>query len=274
MTKDEELLLEIVSNNSFSEYNKCISEEKNKFLIEQLSHIRGNIFEWLQVRNKKVLEINGCYGAVSECLIQTASSLDVIVNDDIQFEISSKRLNRYGNAVVIKQELDDDIQESSYDMVLVANPYYRNESHLVTEIHKYKEHLEDGGRICIAFDNKYGLRYFDGANEPNNNIRFSGIEGYRDYIGIRSFSRQELENALSQVEISSVRWLYPYPDRLLPSVIYSDEYLPKKGELVNNYRSFGNPCMISFDETQAWDNIIGDGLFTQFSNSYLVILEV
>lgn len=274
MTRDEELLLEIVSNNSFDEYNKCILEEKNKFLIEQLSHIRGNIFEWLQVRNKKVLEVNGGYGAVSECLVQIVSELDVIVEGDVQFEISSKRLNRYGNATVIKKELDETIQGGLYDMVLVANPYYRSISHLITEINKYKEHLKDGGKLCIAIDNKYGLRYFDGANEPNNNIRFSGIEGYRDYEGVRSFSIQELKKALSQVGISAVKWFYPYPDRLLPSVVYSDEYLPKKGELVNNYRTFGEPSIISFDETQAWDNLINDGIFQQFSNSFMLLIEV
>ena len=274
MTKDEELLLEIVSNNNFDEYNKCISEEKNKFLVEQLSHIRGNIFEWLQVRNKKVLEINGRYGAVSECLVQVASGLDVVVEGDIEFNIISKRLDRYDNATIIKQELDDSIQDGLYDFVIVANPYYKSRSHLIKEIDKYKLHLKDGGIICVAIDNKYGLKYFDGANEPNNNIRFSGIEGYRDYTGVRSFSRQELEKTLSQIEKSSVRWFYPYPDRLLPSIIYSDEYLPKKGELVNNYRSFGEPEIISFDESQVWDNLIGDGLFQQFSNSFILLIEV
>ena len=161
-----------------------------------------------------------------------------------------------------------------YDMILVANPYFQDVEHLSKEINKYKNFLTKYGSMCIAFDNKYGLKYFDGAFEPNNNVRFSGIEGYRDYSGSKSFSRQDICKALSQSEIDNISWFYPYPDRLLPSVIYSDDYLPKKGELIYNYRSFGDPCMILFDETQAWDNIISDGLFSQFANAYLVLIEV
>lgn len=274
MTGDEELLLDLISNNNFDEYNNCINEAEDKFVIEQLSHIRGNIFNWLELNGQSVLELNGCYGAVSECIAQYVGNIDVVVDKEAQYNICNKRLSRYGNTNVIFQDIEATNSEKKYDYVLVANPYYTSTGHLLRELNNYSNFVKPNGKICVALDNKYGLKYFDGAKEPNIGERFSGIEGYRDYKGVRNFSRQEICDVLKNVGANNIYWYYPYPDRVLPNIVFSDEYLPKKGELINNYRTFGEACVISFDESQAWDNIIGDGLFQQFANSYLLLLEV
>ena len=55
--------------------------------------------------------------------------------------------------------------------------------------------------------------------------------------------------------------------------IYSDEYLPKVGELRDNRRNFDRERYLLFDESKAYDSIIKDGLFPIFSNSYLVVIQ-
>jgi hypothetical protein len=56
------------------------------------------------------------------------------------------------------------------------------------------------------------------------------------------------------------------------TTIYSDKYLPKKGELSNNLRNFDRERILSFDETLVFDQIIDEEEFPLFSNSYLLVV--
>ena len=55
------------------------------------------------------------------------------------------------------------------------------------------------------------------------------------------------------------------------TTLYSDRYLPKVGELSNNIRNFDRDRMLLFDEKKVFDMLIREGLFGQYSNSFLVM---
>lgn len=55
------------------------------------------------------------------------------------------------------------------------------------------------------------------------------------------------------------------------TTLYSDRYLPKVGELSNNLRNFDRDRMLLFDEKKVFDMLIREGLFGQYSNSFLVM---
>ena len=56
------------------------------------------------------------------------------------------------------------------------------------------------------------------------------------------------------------------------TAVYSDAYLPGKGELSNNLRNFDRDRMLLFDEKNAFDGILDEGMFDFFSNSYFVVI--
>ena len=68
-------------------------------------------------------------------------------------------------------------------------------------------------------------------------------------------------------------FFYPYPDYKFPLMVYSDDYLPKRGELHNNLCNMDRQRLLLFDETRAYDSLVEEGQFPEFSNSFLVILE-
>ena len=55
--------------------------------------------------------------------------------------------------------------------------------------------------------------------------------------------------------------------------IYSDKRLPKKGELRDNFCNFDRARMQLFDEPKVYDSLVDAGLFPEFSNSFLVLVE-
>ena len=70
-----------------------------------------------------------------------------------------------------------------------------------------------------------------------------------------------------------VSYTHLYPDYKFPMTIYSDEYLPKKGELSHAFANYDRERVYLFDEPRVYDSLIESGLFPEFSNSFLVIVQ-
>ena len=135
-----------------------------------------------------------------------------------------------------------------------------------------QKHLAPGGRIVIAIENKYGLKYFAGCKEDHLGDWFSGIENYPNGGVVRTFSRKKLEKIFDACSVGERSFYYPYPDYKFMTTVYSDAYLPGRGELSNNLRNFDRDRMLLFDEKSAFDGIVEEGLFSVFSNSYMAII--
>lgn len=278
----EDELLDIVKSMQTSDYNKVIRERKSWPILYHLSELRTNIISSVEISKKeKVLEIGAGCGALTGALAERAEKVTCI-------ELSKKRslINAYrnkeksnieikvGNFEVINGNLDE-----KYDIITLIGVFEYAQSYINSPepfkdfLRMVKNNLALKGRIVIAIENKYGLKYWAGCREDHINTFFGGIEGYQNTNRARTFSANFLEEMIREVGFEKVEFYYPYPDYKFATTIYSDDYLPQKGELVNNLRNFDNDRMYLFDEAQAFDNIIEDKLFPVFSNSYLVIAE-
>ena len=123
----------------------------------------------------------------------------------------------------------------------------------------------------IAIENKLGLKYWAGCREDHVGTFFSGLEDYPQGGAARTFSRSGLEKILKECGETEYHFYYPYPDYKFMTTLYSDRYLPKVGELSNNIRNFDRDRMLLFDEKKVFDMLIREGLFGQYSNSFLVM---
>ena len=133
-------------------------------------------------------------------------------------------------------------------------------------------HRSQNGRMIIAIENKFGLKYWAGCREDHLGTYFSGLEGYPNGGSARTFTKKGLEKILKAVGISEYSFYYPYPDYKFTSTVYSDRYLPKQGELSNNLRNFDRDRLLLFDEKLVFDQIIEEEEFPLFSNSYLLLV--
>lgn len=136
----------------------------------------------------------------------------------------------------------------------------------------YRTHLTEKGLLILAVPNRLGLRYFAGCMDEDTGVYFDGPEGYPQIKEEQrqALSRKEYERAFGQTGFSEVRFYYPYPDYKFPMSIYSDEWLPQTGELNSNIRNFDRDRYVLFDETKVYDSLVGEGLFPEFSNSFLI----
>lgn len=272
--------MDIVKN--YSEYEDIIKERKEWPIIYHLSKIRENIIEWIPInKTDNVLEVGSGCGAITGILSKKAKQVDCI-------ELSQKRsyINAYRNKS--KSNINifvgnfEDIEKNmteKYDYITLigvfeyAESYINSKKPYIEFLRIVKKHLKKNGKIIIAIENRLGLKYWAGCKEDHLGTYFEGLEGYREDKGIKTFSKNELEDIFKLVGFYKYNFYYPYPDYKLPITIYSDEYLPKLGELNNNFRNFDLDRVVTFNETEVFDSIIKNNLFPIFSNSYLIILE-
>lgn len=277
----EDELLAIVKEHKPQEFQEIIEEKKNWPVFYHLSPFRTNIIDWLPIKKTdKVLEIGSGCGAITGTLADKAGSVTCI-------ELSKKRslVNAYRNQdkdnITIMVGNFKDIEPNipcDYDYVFLIGVFEYGQAYIggKTPYEDFMKicnrHRNDKGRLVIAIENKFGLKYWAGCREDHVGTYFSGIQGYPSGGVARTFTKKGLEKIVKSAGINQYSFYYPYPDYKFPTVVYSDRYLPKQGELSNNLRNFDRDRMVLFDEKLVFDQIIEEEEYPLFSNSYLLVI--
>lgn len=277
----EDELLEIVKNCAETEYQRVIEERASWPVLYHLSPLRENIVEWIPMKaDAKVLEIGSGCGAITGALSRKAGEVVCVDLSKKRSMINAHRHSECENVTIHVgnfRDIEPDLP-ADFDYIFLIGVFEYGQSYMGKDrpfeefLSIVLKHLKKGGRAVIAIENKYGLKYFAGCKEDHLGTWFSGIENYADGGGVRTFSRKGLEKIFAACGVKKYHFYYPYPDYKFMTTLYSDAYLPGRGELSNNMRYFDRDRLLLFDERYAFDGIVEDGLFSVFSNSYEVII--
>lgn len=277
----EQELLEIVKNYPPSQYQKIIEERKSWPILYHLSELRENIVDWLPMdKSMKVLEVGSGCGAITGSLARKAGQVTCIDLSKQRSLINAHRHTDCDN-VTIKVGNFKDIEpylDCDYDYVCLIGVFEYGQSYIGGEtpfedFYKIiKKHVKDGGRLVIAIENKFGLKYWAGCREDHLGTFFSGIEDYPDGGGVRTFSKQGLEKIITSCNDTEYSFYYPYPDYKFMTTLYSNERLPQVGELSDNLRNYDRDRFLLFNEKNVFDTLIKEKMFPFYSNSFMVVI--
>lgn len=281
----EDELLEIAKTCPPEDYNRMIAERKSWPVLYHFSQIRENIISWLPItKDHKVLEIGSGCGALTGILAEMAGSVTCV-------ELSRKRslINAYKNKNCSNVEIQvgnfQDIEpgldcQDGYDFITLigvfeyAQGYMGGQNPYEEMLRKTARHLKPGGRIIIAIENRLGLKYWSGFAEDHVRTYFEGLEGYPHTTHVRTFSRPGLCEIIRRAGDFQTEFYYPFPDYKFPMAVYSDEYLPRRGEAGEDFPNYDQERILSFSEGRVMDTLIEDGLLPQFANSFLAVVKL
>ena len=275
----EDHILELVRRFPQQEYAQVIAREQDWAVLYHLAHERENILSWYPFEpGAKVLEVGSGCGAVTGAVAASSASVTCIDLSKKRSMINAERHKAYeniriclGNFQDVEKELDDDYDYATLIGVFeYGSGYIGGQKPYHGFLTTVMSHLRPGGKLLLAIENKLGLKYWAGCREDHVGTYFEGLEGYQNTSGVRTFSRPELIQIMEECGYTDYQFYYPYPDYKFPRVIYSDQYLPKVGELYDNICNFDRERLVLMDEGKVFDQLLKDGLFPLYSNSFFV----
>ena len=226
---------------------------------------------------------------VRERCKRTDGRLTLVTEEAWQKNCGLQMSGRKQDDSAVSSETSDCGANVRYDVILLAGSVYRYKN----EFPALRKMLTPEGVLILADANRLGLKYFAGCQEEYRGGYFNGIEGYEEKYGRnvtcrkaeqvsgvadtpnkaaeRCYSKLEYIAMLKEAGLAHREFYYPYPDYKFPTSIYSDRWLPKKGELAENRRNFDKDRLQLFDESKVYDTLLGEELFGAFANSFLII---
>lgn len=275
----EDHILNLVQTHPEEEYPQVIAKEQDWAVMYHLSHERENILSWYPFApDAKVLEVGSGCGAVTGAFCASAASVTCIDLSKKRSAINAARHKGSGNITIrlgnfqdVEKDLDCDFDYATLIGVFeYGKGYIGGDKPYHGFLDTIMKHIRPGGKLLLAIENKFGLKYWAGCREDHVGAYFEGIEGYQNTAGVRTFTRPELIQIMEECGYYDYRFYYPYPDYKFPSAIYSDEYLPKAGELNRNICNFDRSRLVLMDEGKVYDQILESGLFPLYANSFFV----
>jgi SAM-dependent methyltransferase len=261
----EKRLLEIVMSGKNLE--EVLLSENDGRILYHLSDIRKNLLSWYPFdKNASVLEIGGECGALTGLFCEKAERAVAIEQSKIRAEINAYR-NNYDNLEIIVGSLEDIKLTEKFDIVTLIGSLVLT----ANLIKQAKDMLKPGGMIIIATANKYGLKYWSGALDDEFGTLFTDTE---DKGIAKGLSKNGLTKLLAEQGADNVEFYYPVPDHRLPLYIYTDESLPSS-EIINTETvAYMKEGLKLFNERRVSDELLKDGMYSEFANSFLVFGRV
>ena len=275
----ENRLLKYVENGIH--LNDIPSKQVTWPIYYHLSPIRQNLLNWYPFeKQSSVLEIGAGCGALTSLLCEAVEDVTAVELSKKRASIIDARCEEYQNLEIIVGNLTDIEFSKKFDYITVigvleyAPAFIESQEPAVDFLRLCHGLLKPEGKILIAIENQFGLKYFAGAKEDHLGKCFAGIEGYQNSNNVRTFGKPELETIIRKTGFNDLFFYYPVPDYKLPKVIYSDEYLPGTDSFFENYSpNYDQDRYRVFNERMTMKEIIRNGQFPFFANSFLIEAE-
>ena len=272
----EDELLDIVTHNK--EYNDILAKDTRWPILYHLSPIRQNIINWYPFEeNTSCLEIGGGCGAITGALCESLKEVTVVELSKRRSKINLTRHSHFDNLEIIVGNLNDIKFKKKFDYITLngvleyAGSFTHTDDPYKDFLTQIKQYLSPKGKLIIAIENRYGLKYFAGAKEDHTAKEYDGILGYPNTKNVRTFGKNELASLLTQSGYREQEFYYPHPDYKMPMEIYSEYFLPNSETLLKEAPNFDNERYELFNETEAFKGIIENNQYEFFSNSFLVV---
>ena len=227
---------------------RALAAEKRPEYLYALSDIRQNLLEWYPFDGtEQVLEIGSGYGALTGLLAKRAAHVTVLDESDENLEVNRRR---NGGCANISYGLEDPSRK--FDLVVICG--VKKGTSAPAAVERGCSFLAEEGSLILACENSLGLRYLAGGSHGEDQA---------------DFTRSQVAGAFADRGFKEVEFYYPTPDYRLAVSIYSDRYLPGKGELADG-PAYDEPRYSCVNQEAVFDLLEQEGDFGRFSNSFLV----
>lgn len=259
-------------------YSEIFMKDRRWPVFYHITPIRKNIINWYPFKeNSEVLEIGAGMGAITRVLCEKAEKVTSVELSKQRASAIQARCKDKENLEIIVGNFNDIKFNQKFDYITLigvleyAPLYTASKEPFHDFLTQIKSLLKEDGKLLIAIENQFGMKYFSGATEDHTGKVYDGITGYENKNGIRTFGKNELKEILKESGFEYTNFYYPMPDYKLPNIIFSEEYKPNEKTIQNYtpYVSEENRSVV-YDEKKAYHDIIKNDVFGFFANSFFI----
>ena len=242
-----------------SDRRRALKENNKLSYLYAISELRENLLDWYEFDpEKSILQIGADSGALTGLFAKRLSSVTVLDESEEALSLVRRRFKEEPELAAkiryvctdletyVKQAADS---KESYGYVsFVGGITSQDKSGRLIQVENAKKLLSDDGILIAAAANWFGIKYMAGT------LREAGA------LSLREMRRL----------FSDGVFYYPVSDYRTAGEIFSDEYLPKKGDLNGMAPTYDCSKYLSMDIGTAFDATCEDENFREFANSFLV----
>ena len=266
------------------------SDELAKAIVDwptryHFSRLRQELFTpFLIGSGMRILEI-GC-GTGTNVRALAEKGAEVVGVEGTLSRARSARIRCAGmeNVTIYAGDANDLPEIGFFDLVLLIGVLEYSSSKVGGEggperlLGTAQKFLKSDGALILAIENQIGLKYLLSFPEDHLGVAWSGLEGYRNPSGIKTWSKHQLASLLKENDFQNQEWFYPFPDYKLPTFIASNELFQSergKSAVKNILRSpvvdhSANSELVC-DPVWALQTMIDADIGSEISNSFLIL---
>ena len=245
-----------------SDRRRALRENKKLSYLYALADLRENLLDWYKFDpEQQALQIGADAGAVTGLLARRLSAVTVLDTSEENLEVVRHRFQaepelaakiRYVCADVETYAKKAAERGETYGYVtLIGGVTAADKAGRAAQMAAAKQMLSEQGTLIAAASNWFGVKYMAGAERETG-----------------ALSRNEMKQLLPGGE-----FYYPMPDYRTAGEIFSEAYLPKKGDLTGVLSVYDCPQYMLMDMGAALDAACEDGRFPEFANAFLVFWQ-
>lgn len=279
MNPKEEKVIEYINSINPKDYQEIVKKNLDDEIVLGLSDIRKNlIYSYDFKENSTVLEIGGHLGEVTGALCKKNQKVVTIEFNKKRAEAIAKRHGDCENLEIIVGNLQDIKLEEKFDYITLigileyAQQIFNTEFPVLDLLKYCMSLLKPDGKLLIATNNKFALKSYIGDIDECTEITFDSITGYKSSRKQYKFGKNQIEEFLKKADFNYYKFFYPLPDYKLPSLIFTDSYLPSSSKINGYFPYYNSNSFVFYSEVDAYDAIIKENkeMFPFFANSYFI----
>ena len=199
-------------------------------------------------------------------------------------EITAARTRDLPNVTVVAESFREFESPKKFDVVTLvgvleyAGLFFEDAECPARAMLKHaRKFLKPDGKLILAIENQFGLKYFAGYPEDHVRQLMFGVEGRYLDSGIQTYGRKALEALLNSSGFGSHRFTYPFPDYKFPQTfIFEDAFNTPSMDYATLAAQSSTvdpqlPQSLNFAMELAWRPLAANALMQDLSNSFVVI---
>ena len=280
-TETEQKMLQIAQQFPEDKAEDYIANDSAYTINNTFSSVRRNILNWYPFKeHASVLEVGAGMGSITGLLCDAAEFVTSIEMNDARADVIRARYAQRENLTVISEDINTWDTDQCFDYVVfigvleyaaVFSDALRPYDEFLFSVRRL---LKPDGIVLFAIENRFGLKYWLGASEDHLQVPFVGVSGYPDKKSPRTFSKKELEVILDRVGLDNHRFYAVLPDYKFPELIFFEESKPDPMNLKKVSFTYSKNSALYADEKKLYRDIVENGVFPFFANSFLVEASV